>query len=120
MWGATEHIALASEEPSGFNSRTPCGVRPHEARKIMGEEQVSIHAPRVGCDIIIPPHIMMRSLFQFTHPVWGATISMLSNVQMNSGFNSRTPCGVRPLVLPCALWYEMFQFTHPVWGATIS
>ena len=34
------------------------------------------------------------------------------------GFNSRTPCGVRPILIT---WYNLlaeFQFTHPVRGAT--
>ena len=33
-------------------------------------------------------------------------------------FNSRTPCGVRRLVLTLAEEVTTFQFTHPVWGAT--
>ena len=36
-------------------------------------------------------------MFQFTHPVWGATIA---NRQLTAS--------------------KMFQFTHPVWGATNS
>ena len=58
---------------------------------------VSIHAPRAGCD-----------LFCFGFPTFA------------SGFNSRTPCGVR---LPCGTCYacqSKFQFTHPVRGATSS
>ena len=35
------------------------------------------------------------------------------------GFNSRTPCGVRPLGTVERIQDELeFQFTHPVWGAT--
>ena len=56
-----------------FNSRTPCGVRPNLRRYIRGKAKVSIHAPRVGCDI---PHA--------------------SGWRTCAGFNSRTPCGVRP------------------------
>ena len=34
---------------------------------------VSIHAPRVGCDSLprVDPQRVRK--FQFTHPVWGAT-----------------------------------------------
>ena len=39
---------------------------------------------------------VVTPVFQFTHPVWGAT----------------------PMSLPTLLIWE-FQFTHPVWGATI-
>ena len=56
---------------------------------------VSIHAPRVGCDILCLLLVSIILLFQFTHPVWGATRC--------------TP------VLWCM---AKFQFTHPVWGAT--
>ncbi len=56
-----------------FNSRTPCGVRPPDGL-----------------------HPAKTTPFQFTHPVWGATL--------NSGLDHTR--------------YDKFQFTHPVWGAT--
>ena len=100
-----------------FNSRTPCGVR-HTVRAIKAIDvrfqfthpvwgatvmadktgksiSVSIHAPRVGCDIL-------------TDPDSGNVVR----------FNSRTPCGVRPDSRSNKQWRRMFQFTHPVWGAT--
>ena len=84
----------------------------------------------------------MMTLFQSTHPVWGATpgywiISELDTISIhaprvgcdNSGiarhrrlcyFNPRTPCGVRPgLIQKVSILLE-FQSTHPVWGATIA
>ena len=57
---------------------------------------VSIHAPRVGCDVVKIGQQAEEEKFQFTHPVWGATIP---------GLDGELPV------------YE-FQFTHPVWGAT--
>ena len=36
-----------------------------------------------------------------------------------TGFNSRTPCGVRPTNQSVMPYTEKFQFTHPVWGATL-
>ncbi len=56
---------------------------------------VSIHAPREGCD----KSVRMRSL------------SMLS-------FNSRTPGGVRLRMFDRGLPVDTFQFTHPGRGAT--
>ena len=78
---------------------------------------ISIHAPRVGCD--------------------GQNIIGLS---LESNFNPRTPCGVRPSVRLDGLQFQAisihaprvgcdgmsleskhiktFQSTHPVWGAT--
>ena len=35
-------------------------------------------------------------VFQFTHPVWGATCWLLYKHKYQMCFNSRTPCGVRP------------------------
>ena len=34
---------------------------------------VSIHAPRVGCDTKLFSNVLSQIMFQFTHPVWGAT-----------------------------------------------
>jgi len=35
---------------------------------------ISIHAPRVGSDILIHLLIILKTLFQSTLPAWGATI----------------------------------------------
>ena len=78
-----------------FNSRTPGGVRPQGREIPYQGYQVSIHAPREGCDRCLAQPLPKRQ-----------------------SFNSRTPGGVRrlvPLVLPLAL---LFQFTHPGRGAT--
>ena len=79
----------------GFNSRTPCGVRRRSCILDARRRRVSIHAPRVGCDAFILSCISFICLFQFTHPVWGATCTSKYR---------RT--------------HSVFQFTHPVWGAT--
>ena len=58
---------------------------------------ISIHAPRMGCDV-----------------------SDLPNSGVTADFNPRTPYGVRrypPLLCP-RCW--QFQSTHPVWGATVA
>ena len=56
--------------------------------------------------------------FQFTHPVWGATCCTFAIEETRQGFNSRTPCGVRLILIAVMLCQVWFQFTHPVWGAT--
>ena len=117
-------VRLVLEVPPGvslyFNPRTPCGVRLllHAAKSC--KMVISIHAPRVGCDVHQPrpPGWMGISIhaprvgcdsqlrgghqgedgFQSTHPVWGAT---------HAGRGSRPGP-------------ERFQSTHPVWGATID
>ena len=103
---------------SCFNSRTPGGVRrgrvplnpvgvafqfTHPGRGAtsliitqMGDRCVSIHAPREGCD-------------------W----KMLMSCLIVTGFNSRTPGGVRLSRSARALRVMLFQFTHPGRGATL-
>ena len=78
---------------------------------------VSIHAPRVGCDVTLRPPAL-RDLFQSTHPGWGATFSLIKrNLRLNS-FNPRTPGGVRLLRNNALVAMRVFQSTHPGWGAT--
>ena len=56
-----------------FNPRTPCGVRRCSVDYIMGLTDISIHAPRVGCDYQSEERRGQYQTFQSTHPVWGAT-----------------------------------------------
>ena len=57
---------------------------------------VSIHAPREGCDLHVLLTLVLCSQFQFTHPGRGATSSADG-------------------LIPDS---EKFQFTHPGRGAT--
>ena len=122
-----------------FNSRTPCGVRPSMGVSQKGDSmfqfthpvwgatqqrsrshtlrQVSIHAPRVGCDFLLSVIKRYRLVFQFTHPVWGATDGA-DDCRWYAGVSIHAPrvgCDARssPDGHP-----PRFQFTHPVWGAT--
>ena len=56
---------------------------------------VSIHAPREGCDSAASAIVTLQISFQFTHPGRGATISDKKIPNGETGFNSRTPGGVR-------------------------
>ena len=146
-----------------FNSRTPCGVRLNSAKAAYESSKfqfthpvwgatsslqrppatatVSIHAPRVGCDVGRSLSAWCSPMFQFTHPVWGATSLRRSKIAplwfqfthpvwgatwrssarcWGRGFNSRTPCGVRRDKSIPATLRAWFQFTHPVWGATVG
>ena len=64
---------------------------------MLGDTNVSIHAPREGCDFF-------RS----------------SSTFFKDCFNSRTPGGVRLGLSPSACEMKMFQFTHPGRGATMK
>ena len=101
---------------------------------------ISIHAPRVGCDLLTTVFSRLSALFQSTHPVRGATDAFANVMERvfdfnprtpcgvrlaghffippEHNFNPRTPCGVRPAYL-CKLYgIDPFQSTHPVRGAT--
>ena len=81
----------------GFNSRTPGGVRLKllfEARHLV---DVSIHAPREGCDLQVKLYLLIKVCF-----------------------NSRTPGGVRLTLDVVILNFGRFQFTHPGRGATLT
>ena len=140
VWGATASLACLASSGRCFNSRTPCGVRLDAEECALDVWWVSIHAPRVGCDTTSRLASGLVTLFQFTHPVWGATEFIGIHKKPSTGFNSRTPCGVRPPIFdgrgrtkcfnsrtPCgvrlgdafkSVRQPLFQFTHPVWGAT--
>ena len=79
---------------------------------------VSIHAPRVGCDAALSSGQLWQIKFQFTHPVWGATGCRLA-VGARAGFNSRTPCGVRPDSLGVDLWFFIVSIHAPRVGCDL-
>ena len=144
-----------------FNSRTPGGVRRNAfttfssrskfqfthpgrgatppKRTLIPPAEVSIHAPREGCDGVL---LFLRATlrFQFTHPGRGATLSNCEGdtrraVSIHAPregcdykhclhstyvqrFNSRTPGGVRHKMGRSPTLKYSFQFTHPGRGAT--
>ena len=134
------HIYLPGQ-PMPISIHAPrVGCDPINCKKILNLFVISIHAPRVGCDQAHLQRIHLHRIsihaprvgcdprwcrwprrsrpFQSTHPVWGATLSLLVFIRGNHHFNPRTPCGVRRLLLPVCADGQRFQSTHPVWGAT--
>ena len=104
---------------------------------------ISIHAPRVGCDLtgngsrISPGDFNPRTpcgvrqegivmiitalLFQSTHPVWGATAVTDMLGDLRNVFQSTHPVWGATRSMPSmASSSDLFQSTHPVWGATFS
>ena len=79
-----------------FNPRTHRGVRPIKFKDIERTEDISIHAPIVGCDWAWADGSSSNPRFQSTHPSWGATL------------------------MRCLACFNPFKFqsTHPSWGAT--
>ena len=95
VWGATYADELP-ESLDEFQFTHPVWGATALGARLCDTSEVSIHAPRVGCDASATTSNHLSVRFQFTHPVWGAT---------KSGVNDVTK-------------QNKFQFTHPVWGAT--
>ena len=95
VWGATRTTSSSPPIRCNFNPRTPYGVRPDSSQLhagagafqsthpvwgatspppfCVGVMNISIHAPRMGCDHIGRRAVYRYLIFQSTHPVWGAT-----------------------------------------------
>ena len=78
---------------------------------------VSIHAPRVGCDTYSEAKDLRKGV-SIHAPRVGCDPSPSGTEDLRRCFNSRTPCGVRRNERPDFAKLIEFQFTHPVWGAT--
>ena len=83
------------QHPTGFNPRTPCGVRLNRFFCPAHRVNVSIHALLAECDM------------SSRCTTWGITC-----------FNPRTPCGVRPKSSRAGATSHGFQSTHSLRSAT--
>ncbi len=79
-----------------FNPRTPCGVRPGYSYAALKSKIVSIHALLAECD---------KCLHSIAHHL--------------NGFNPRTPCGVRLAFVGVSQHHSRFQSTHSLRSATL-
>ena len=93
-------------------------MRPPATLIINRVRQISIHAPRAGCDVVAHSNAWCRQKFQSTHPVRGATCTDRQAIRVARDFNPRTPCGVRHHPHSYTASCREFQSTHPVRGAT--
>ena len=73
MRGATCRFLLRAPSLFYFNPRTPCGVRLALLDDDTLDNDISIHAPRAGCDTADSLSTLTGIIFQSTHPVRGAT-----------------------------------------------
>ena len=81
--------------------------------------EVSIHAPRVGCDPRWESSRREPRCFNTRTPCGVRLPHPHHRSSLNECFNSRTPCGVRRILASSSALVLEFQFTHPVWGATV-
>ena len=124
---------------TGFNPRTPCGVRRYFVKAINSSAGFqSTHSLRSATGFLGIRGC--RGLFQSTHSLRSATIrvkyedcphivsihALLAECDLTpaecetyeGGFNPRTPCGVRPDALVMAWHARRFQSTHSLRSAT--
>ena len=96
MWGATLFIFSRLFFLYKFQSTLPVWGATLGGRRLQVNVHISIHAPRVGSDLLLRGVIIVPWIFQSTLPVWGATFDKAKPTPKNK-----------------------FQSTLPVWGATI-
>ena len=119
-WGATPFFRLDNNEDQNFNPRTHRGVRLRNSLSSFVTFLISIHAPIVGCDKKWLVLVRVETLFQSTHPSWGATSWQRLFMLDVDYFNPRTHRGVRRFSKQLMNITVIFQSTHPSWGATLS
>ena len=116
--GRDRTMRKCGDTSRNFNPRAPCGARrsrsrsrlslskfqstrpvwgaTHRCRAGSQAHAISIHAPRVGRDVLYTAQTLTSAQFQSTRPVWDATRSASCTVCASSNFNPRAPCGTRP------------------------
>ena len=107
-WGATSEHEEIKAKTTNFNPRTHRGVRQRRIIVYSIMYYISIHAPIVGCDIMMKRSGKFYRKFQSTHPSWGATLFCRCKRDSQSYFNPRTHRGVRqswPRRLGCSIQY---------------
>ena len=124
-----------------FNPRSPCGERPpgteymgmtrvfqstlpvwgatHQSEQKAGYRSISIHAPRVGSDSLMPILATFCTDFNPRSPC-GERRDPSGEQADNWYFNPRSPCGERQLAIITIKLLFQFQSTLPVWGATTA
>ena len=105
--------------PCGFNPRTPCGVRryPGGVQELLERFQ-STHSLRSATDRmgvklgypVVSIHALLAECDQTHH----------KPAEKETGFNPRTPCGVRQIVGKVNYAPLLFQSTHSLRSATIN
>ena len=94
MWGATSLI-VPMYASLNISIHAPRVGRDVVLSGIMHHLSISIHAPRVGRDLPRSCTATRCAAFQSTRPVWGATATGRAAGRCTPNFNPRAPCGAR-------------------------
>ena len=116
-WGATSRSPCRASYGACFNPRAPRGARRRDLRRYVALDvaAVSIHAPRVGRDGVVPRPLLDR--VSIHAPRVGRDDVRARNTS-GVGFNPRAPRGARRCERDRRRSRRLFQSTRPAWGAT--
>ncbi len=123
VWGATrQRRRFTVAKTSLFQSTHPVwGATISKSLTYALPSCISIHAPRMGCDVVglrAAAHLTLANGFQSTHPVWGATLIGWLFALRYTAFQSTHPVWGATSADSSGFGCWVFQSTHPVWGAT--
>ena len=117
-WGATQIRLLWPPLRCQFQSTHPGWGATYDSMCRLAGADVSIHAPRVGCDLDIHELTKKEIKFQSTHPGWGATNTVDEQARAAIVSIHAPRVGCDKLRAENPVQYK-FQSTHPGWGATV-
>ena len=141
MWGATSPAPWTLTPAFYFNPRTPCGVRQvryvsnldtsvfQSTHPVWGATQgpagqqgpkgISIHAPRVGCDLPRTSLMWRMSSISIHAPRVGCDAGLPTQPVAGHKISIHAPrVGCDYANIGVMSRGKIFQSTHPVWGAT--
>ena len=81
-------------------------------------QDISIHSPRMGRDVLLMICCLPRLLFQSTLPAWGETRWRWQSCLYSRHFNPLSPHGERRCKAYGRQMPQKFQSTLPAWGET--
>ncbi len=96
VWGATIYFRRRSSSTSDFNPRSPCGERLCPDCIYHEHIFISIHAPRVGSDVLFFCQLICIHYFNPRSPCGERRYKIFAGGWFYFDFNPRSPCGERP------------------------
>ena len=120
VWDATSSSAKPLYRRQHFNPRTSYEMRPVVFKTHFLIACISIHAPRMRCDI---RWLFERSLLYYFNPRTSYEMRLCDSVQTpynHSDFNPRTSYEMRLTKNKIKKAHALFQSTHLVWDATLA
>ena len=109
--------ASIAAKQSGFNPRTPCGVRPENGRRKTGSRKFqSTHSLRSATKAVM--QLIAKHGVSIHALLAECDYGIQRHARLDCGFNPRTPCGVRQSSSPLGWANDRFQSTHSLRSAT--